>query len=365
MSGARTYYNEIDPYAAQWIRNLIASGLVSAGDVDERDIRDVRPSDLAGYTRCHFFAGIAVWDYALNLAGWPAERPAWTASTPCPPFSSAGKGQRCPECSSARNLCHPRKTGHFVCLDCGCDRHADDRHLYPEFGRLVRECRPPKIFGEQVASSDGRLWLAAVRADLEAMGYGVGAADLCAAGLGAPHIRQRLWFMADAGRERCQREPACVWRAAAQGRVAAHHSEAARRREDGDAADASCERRHGQQTIAERGGVPRPEDGRLLGHAFGTGFPVGSVSDDECRSVRLEGAAAGATGSVRDPWRGAERIECSDGRWRPAEPGTFPLAHGASARVGRLRAYGNAIVPQAAAAFIGAALEALPLFAAE
>ena len=51
------YYNEIDDYAARWLRNLIAAGLIPDGDVDERDIRDVRPDDLRGYRQAHFFAG--------------------------------------------------------------------------------------------------------------------------------------------------------------------------------------------------------------------------------------------------------------------------------------------------------------------
>ena len=51
-------------------------------------------------------------------------------------------------------------------------------------------------------------------------------------------------------------------------------------------------------------------------------------------------------------WRDADWLFCRDGKFRPVEPGTFPLAHGASSRVGRLRAYGNAIVPQVAEAFI-------------
>ena len=55
----------------------------------------------------------------------------------------------------------------------------------------------------------------------------------------------------------------------------------------------------------------------------------------------------------------ADWLPCIDGKARPVEPGTFPLAHGATARVGRLRAYGNAIVPQAAAEFIKAAMECL------
>lgn len=47
---AHAYYNEIDPYAADWLRNLIAAGRIAPGDVDERDIQDVQPSDLRGYT---------------------------------------------------------------------------------------------------------------------------------------------------------------------------------------------------------------------------------------------------------------------------------------------------------------------------
>ena len=163
------YYNEIDPYAAQWLRNLIAEGLIATGDVDERDIRYVSGDDLRGYAQCHFFAGIGGWSLALRMARWPDDRPIWTGSCPCQPFSNAGR-RRCTE---------------------------DDRHLWPEFRRLIEECRPPAVLGEQVASPDGRTWLAAVRTDLEALGYAVGAADLCAAGIGAPHIRQRLWFVAE------------------------------------------------------------------------------------------------------------------------------------------------------------------------
>ena len=68
---------------------------------------------------------------------------------------------------------------------------------WPAFHRLIAERRPPTVFGEQVAGKDGREWLAAVRADLERLGYACGAADMPAAGVGAPHIRQRLWWVAD------------------------------------------------------------------------------------------------------------------------------------------------------------------------
>jgi DNA (cytosine-5)-methyltransferase 1 len=163
------YYNEFDKFAANWLRELIKEGLIPDGRVDERDMRDVKPSDLDGFTSCHFFAGIGGWAYALRLAGWPDDRPVWTGSCPCQPFSAAGQGK-------------------------GTD---DDRHLWPAFRWLIANAKrtPSVIFGEQVASKAGREWLSGVRLDLEAMGYAVGAADLCAAGIGAPHIRQRLWWV--------------------------------------------------------------------------------------------------------------------------------------------------------------------------
>lgn len=162
------YYNEIDPYAAEWIRRLIAAGHVSPGDVDERDIRDVCPDDLRGYTRCHFFAGIAIWDHALGLAGWPEGRPVWTGSCPCQPFSAAGG-----------------RTG-----------FADERHLWPHWHHLIRECRPATILGEQAASTGGIAWLDLVQDDMEEAGYAFAPFDLCA--IGGDHKRQRLWFLADA-----------------------------------------------------------------------------------------------------------------------------------------------------------------------
>ncbi|MBS7545075.1 DNA cytosine methyltransferase [Ancylobacter oerskovii] len=178
MAEARAYFNEIDPYAAQWLRNLIAEGLIAPGDVDERSIVDVRPDDLAGYTQCHFFAGIGGWSYALRLAGWPDLRPVWTASCPCQPLSSAGQ----------------RKG------------HADRRHLWPSFYELYAECRPPVAFGEQVASSDGREWLAGIRADLEDLGDACGAIDICAASVGAPHGRPRIYWVANTNRRGKRRQ---------------------------------------------------------------------------------------------------------------------------------------------------------------
>ena len=164
------YYNEIDPYAAQWLRNLIDAGHIAPGIVDERSITDVKPADLAGYTQCHFFAGIGVWSHALRQSGWPDSRPVWTGSCPCQPFSTAGNQKGT----------------------------ADERHLWPVWFNLIRECRPPVVFGEQVEAAIRHGWLDLVQADLEGEDYACGAVGIPAAGVGAPHIRQRLFFMADA-----------------------------------------------------------------------------------------------------------------------------------------------------------------------
>ncbi|TXN22079.1 DNA cytosine methyltransferase [Methylobacterium sp. WL19] len=164
---ARAYYNEIEPYAVEWLENLIADGLIPHGDVDTRSIVDVSPADLAGYTQCHFFAGIGGWSLALRLAGWPDDRPVWTGSCPCQPFSLAGSQQ-------------------------GFD---DPRHLWPQLFRLISKRQPSVFFGEQVASASA--WLANLRSDLEAVGYAVGAIPVEAACANAEHARDRFWIVAD------------------------------------------------------------------------------------------------------------------------------------------------------------------------
>ena len=167
---AFSYYNEFDPNAAAWLRQLIAEGLIPPGEVDTRSITDVQPSDLVRFTQCHFFAGIGGWSLALILAGIPPTEPLWTGSAPCQPFSIA-------------NVAHGGGQG-----------QDDERHLAPVFAGLIRKCRPSKVLGEQVAASIGKGWWDDLASSLEAEGYACCSAVLPACSVGADHERKRLFW---------------------------------------------------------------------------------------------------------------------------------------------------------------------------
>ena len=325
------YYNEIDPFAAQWLRNLIAAGHIVPGVVDERSIEDVTPDDLRGFTQCHFFAGVGVWSLAMRRAGWPDNKPVWTGSCPCQPFSAAGKG----------------------------NGFADERHLWPAFFHLISECKPGVIFGEQVASKDGLGWLDLVQTDLEATNYAVGAVDLCAAGFGAPHIRQRLFWVADSdnagleGRkgmpERSAEFPAgsgCM-----DGRMA--HATG------GEQPGSRNQRQAGRNEYSNSCAVDRMGDAKHKG--LNPNPLTGSISQSKNKGWVLKPERPDARGYVLQNsgptngyWRDADWLFCRDEKWRPVESGTFPLVDGATGRVGKLRAYGNAIVAPVAEEFIRA-----------
>ncbi|EDV1844648.1 DNA cytosine methyltransferase [Salmonella enterica subsp. enterica] len=311
------YYNEIDSFAAQWLRNLIAAGHIAPGEVDERSIEDVTPDDLRGFTQCHFFAGIGVWSHSLRLAGWPDDKPVWTGSCPCQPFSAAGKG----------------------------DGFADERHLWPAFFHLISECRPQHVFGEQVAAGNANAWFDLVQTDLEGMGYAFGLVPFSAAGIGAPHIRERAYWVANASSERLNRVDSLLQLEESE-RVAKSVPEVA-----------------GHSVT---GGMGYADHSRLERHfgndgAAGWEGAAGSVTSASLHSRPLE---------VNGFWRDADWLFCRDGQWRPVESGTFPLVarfakslgHGKSSlramagrnRTGRLKGYGNAINAQAAAEFIRA-----------
>lgn len=288
------YYNEIDPYAAQWVKNLSAANRIAPGVMDNRSIKDVRPDDVSMAVQAHFFAGIGIWSLALRLAGWPDDKPVWTGSCPCQPFSGAGKGEG----------------------------FADERHLWPEWFRLIRECRPEFILGEQVQSTDGGAWLDLVHTDLESVGYAIGAVVLPAASVGAPHIRHRIFF----GAKRLADSMQPGW---TEGRTWA-----------------------GSRQTAS-GGTPRG-----LGHPSSQGLPERPLADVQRGPLWLEGSAPCPAGPLH-PWRNLEWLDLSDGTRRPTKPGLLPLASGNPGRVAHLRAAGNAISPQVAAVFVTAFMESL------
>jgi len=192
------------------------------------------------------------------------------------------------------------------------------------------------VFGEQVASKIGREWLIGVFADLEGMGYAAAGADLCAASVGAPHARQRLWWVADAGHksERGWPEPG-----------GQELTSASDRGELGLSYRAGLEGTNDYRGKPERiHSVPSESGGELV-YTTGRGCPQ---SDTSFTPEQHDQA---------NPWRGATTVQCADGKARRIRPGIAPVAHGIPARVVRIRGYGNAIVPQVAAQFILAYME--------
>ncbi len=380
IHGSVNFYNEIDPYAAQWLRNLIEAGAIAPGVVDERDIRDIRPDELMGFTQCHFFAGIGVWSYALRLAGWDDTRPCWTASCPCQPFSAAGRG----------------------------NGFADERHLWPAFFHLVSQCKPSDIFGEQVASKAVEPWIELVHADLEGLGYAFGCAAFPSAGVGAPHVRDRAYWVGVAlgdaefagleglwrdGRYWCEpgrqytNQDGSVGQAGALVQLA--NTDGVRQARIGGSgqkgiaehsavsvmANTECfERKRGIPEFGLDSGTEecRPS-AKLAGHG------VFGALDAPGRSVHVRGSGIernSHSGPFNGFWSDVDWLCCRDGRWRPVRPGAFPLVNGSAgnlgrmradqeaiaalqrkdqgSRIGRLKGYGNAINAIAAAEFIKA-----------
>lgn len=389
------YYNDFDKKACAWLRELIKAGEIPDGIVDDRSITDVTANDLRGFTQCHFFAGIGGWSLALQLAGWPADRNVWTGSCPCQPFSVAGKG----------------------------DGKSDERHLWPAFARLIAECRPPVVFGEQVESAIKHGWIDDLQADMEREDYAVGFAVLGAHSVGAPHIRQRLYWVANAelqghhatenrGSIRkkqeegglLQSEGACDADRLANGLVTGREGRLSGREDTGrenqhrragcNGAVIGLADSNGEQAVAadQRRFYPkslcdsdysRVANSRLLGSsrsgkqaaggekccgiggladADGSGLQPGE-RDNPSAGYGDSLAATGGDDRPQQPreadgcWDAVDWLFCRDGKWRPVEPCTFPLANGVPERVGLLRGYGNAIVPQAAAEFVKAFME--------
>ncbi len=350
----RVYYNEISPEKCEWLRQLMKMGLIPEGEIDERSIVEVQPGDLAGYKQCHFFAGVAGWPLSLQHAGVP-DLECWTGSCPCQPFSPAGK-----------------KLG-----------TEDERHLWPIWFRLIRECRPQLVLGEQVEEAIAYGWLDLVSSDLETEGYACGAIVLGAHSVGSPHIRQRLYWVADAEGPRIGRDAGVV-EAEERGEGIAVQHVSGRGGPDCELAESGSEReRHEPRGMgtAERqaeGGEPQTGDeaedaehggtacalgdsqhhglhgipglggkeneGRLLEPERPSHDAGGLADANRGRYPRAkegggEGAAEHAVragGAGAGFWADARWLYCpGDGKWRPTKPGIYPLVAGLSRNVGR------------------------------
>lgn len=301
MNG-RAYYNEIDPAAVAILRELIDRNVIAPGDVDNRSIKDVQPGDLAGYTQCHFFAGGGLWSVAARLAGWPDDRPLWTGSCPCQPFSAAGKGL-------------------------GAD---DPRHLWPDFHRLISACRPAVVMGEQVAGAAGYGWFDGVRADLAVESYASRAVDIPACAIDAPHQRNRLYWVAMDNRG-CAR-----WSLGSIAEV-----ERGNLRFEGAPAAAL-------DVGADRSGIRFQSDADQPEFQGQPSARQQSLAQPDARALR--------NGSW---WSDSEWIVSPlDGKARRAKSGLPFLVDGLPGRVDLWRVGGNAIVPILAAEVIAAYLDA-------
>lgn len=287
------YYNEFDKDKAAWLKELIQKNIIAYGHVDTRDIWDVKPSDLRGYSQCHFFAGIGVWSYALRQAGVRDSERVWTVSCPCQPFSTAGKNKG----------------------------FNDERHLWPAFFWLVQQCTPFRIFGEQVATGRAKEWIDLISTDLENINYTIGATITPACGFGAPHKRERYYFVAD-----------CL-----SSRLEILGKQSARKKQ------------------------PPIERSSTLSSMADNILQQRSQSCTKSRIKTTEKKRDENTGtftrfcSNSKYWHSIKWLQCQDGKFRPIKPGISPLVNGSPARVVRLRGYGDAIVAPQAIEFIKAA----------
>ena len=240
-----------------------SAGHVPDGEVDRTITWKLNPNDLRGLTQCHFFC----WDSADGQKR----------------FAS-------PDGEIALSGPEVVRVSRFRARD-GEKAMSINDTSGPLFTTLSPSANLQWSLGNKLQARMAGNGSAAVRADLERLGYACGGADMSAAGVGAPHVRQRLWWVADAS---------------------------------------------GVGKFIKR------EKRELV---------RGNDSNGHCGEWRGNGRVN------KSAWSDAEFILCDDGKTRPVEPGIAPLAHGVPKRVGKLRAYGNAIVSPLAAEFVAAFME--------
>ena len=155
------WYNEIDPYAAQWLRNLIAAGMIAPGDVDEDQYERQNWTDTSNATSSPGSAS-GPRPAPRRMAGrQAADRPC-----PCQPFSQAAGEAASTTRGTSGPLVRPR-----------------------------RRAPPAVVLGEQVEAAIGRGWLDLVQTDLERGLRRRG--GVCLLRASARHLRHWLFFVAE------------------------------------------------------------------------------------------------------------------------------------------------------------------------
>ena len=209
---------------------------------------------------------------------------------------------------------------------------ADNRYLWPEMLRVIREVRPPFVLAENVyglVTGQQGLLLETVYLDLEAAGYEVAPPIVFpAASLGAPHRRDRVWVCAHARQyHRCAQQ-------GEQQEAGAEGTDRLRPESREAMAHTQGLTRQDGQTETERQG--RPASSGAVAHPTGGGRNPQSLqrSGPQARDSSFDADGSGTTIRGED--------------WWSVEPDVGRVAHGVPSRVDRLRGLGNAVVPQVA-----------------
>ena len=213
----------------------------------------------------------------------------------------------------------------------------DNRHLWPEMFRIIKELKPRWVIGENVrgiVSIQNGMVFENVCTDLEGEGYEVRAFNIPAAGVGAPHKRERIWIVANSR---------CTLR---QGSELEGENANESKQENADqyqrSSSTSTDNVADTYTRLSNGSVEEVQSGRQT-------FDTSSQRTDVAYTYSQRQQEQCGTESVQKEGNKSQRSS-SQARhtgWE-SEPDVGRVAHGLSGRVHRLKALGNSIVPKIA-----------------
>lgn len=200
---------------------------------------------------------------------------------------------------------------------------ADDRHLWPEMLRLIRECNPSWVIAENVVGHVN-MGLDSVLSNLEEEGYATRTFVIPACGVNAPHKRERLWIIGNKEHSAEQTDDGWICRKCNQDVFG------------------GCEHYHGEWQCADCGEWTYP-----FHYTFSEGCQV-CGSKNVAYPERQRGCSG--IGARKDATyaNDAGEISRKSGKGWEVEPSMGRLAYGLSGGLARhqLRSLGNAVVPQ-------------------